>query len=65
MSYEPGAGWQPLQAFTSIFLHGSTSHLLGNMVFLFLFGFTLELALGSFTYLAFTWSAVWGRRCLR
>lgn len=53
MSYEPGAGWQPLQAFTSIFLHGSTSHLLGNMVFLFLFGFTLELALGSFTYLAF------------
>ena len=53
MSYENGAGWQPLQAFTSIFLHGSTSHLLGNMVFLFLFGFTLELALGSFTYLAF------------
>ena len=53
MSYEPGAGWQPLQAFTSIFLHGSTGHLLGNMVFLFLFGFTLELALGAFTYLAF------------
>ena len=53
MSYEPGAGWQPLQAFTSIFLHGSLGHLLGNMVFLFLFGFTLELALGSFTYLAF------------
>ena len=53
MSYENGAGWQPLQAFTSIFLHGSTSHLLGNMVFLFLFGFTLELALGAFTYLAF------------
>ena len=53
MSYEPGAGWQPLQAFTSIFLHGSTGHLLGNMVFLFLFGFTLELALGACTYLAF------------
>ena len=53
MSYEPGAGWQPLQAFTSIFLHGSIGHLLGNMVFLFLFGFTLEIALGAFTYLAF------------
>lgn len=53
MSYEPGAGWQPLQAFTSTFLHGSTGHLLGNMAFLFLFGFTLEIALGAFTYLAF------------
>lgn len=53
ISYEPDAGWQPLQAFTSIFLHGSTGHLLGNMAFLFLFGFTLELALGAFTYLAF------------
>lgn len=53
MRYEDGAGWQPLQAFTSIFLHGSTSHLLGNMVFLFLFGFTLERALGAVTYLAF------------
>ncbi|QXZ11388.1 rhomboid family intramembrane serine protease [Comamonas sp. Y33R10-2] len=53
INYDSGAGWQPLQAFTSIFLHGSVGHLLGNMVFLFLFGFTLELALGSFTYLAF------------
>ena len=53
ISYEAGAGWQPLQAFTSIFLHGSLGHLLGNMVFLFLFGFTLELALGAFTYLSF------------
>lgn len=53
MSYEAGAGWQPLQALTSTFLHGSTGHLLGNMVFLFLFGFTLEMALGAFTYLAF------------
>ncbi|RGE44813.1 rhomboid family intramembrane serine protease [Comamonas testosteroni] len=53
MNYDSRAGWQPLQAFTSIFLHGSVGHLLGNMVFLFLFGFTLELALGSFTYLAF------------
>jgi membrane associated rhomboid family serine protease len=51
MSYEPGAGWQPVQALTSTFLHGSAGHLIGNMVFLFLFGFTLEMALGAFTYL--------------
>lgn len=53
INYAPTAGLQPVQAFTSTFLHGSTGHLLGNMVFLFLFGFTLEIALGSFTYLAF------------
>lgn len=53
MSYEPGAGLQPVQALTSTFLHGSTGHLLGNMVFLFLFGFTLELALGAGVYLLF------------
>ena len=53
MSYSADAGWQPVQALTSTFLHGSTAHLLGNMVFLFLFGFTLEMALGAFRYLAF------------
>ena len=51
MRYEPGAGLQPVQALTSTFLHDSTGHLLGNMVFLFLFGFTLELALGAGVYL--------------
>lgn len=53
MSYEPGAGLQPVQALTSTFLHGSTGHLVGNMVFLFLFGFTLEMALGAGLYLCF------------
>ena len=53
MSYEPDAGLQPVQALTSTFLHGSTGHLVGNMVFLFLFGFTLEMALGAFVYLSF------------
>ena len=53
MSYETGAGTQPLQALTSTFLHGSTGHLVGNMVFLFLFGFTLEMALGAPLYLLF------------
>ncbi|HEB87082.1 MAG TPA: rhomboid family intramembrane serine protease [Gammaproteobacteria bacterium] len=37
----------PLTVFSSIFLHADLWHLLGNMVFLFLFGFILELSLGS------------------
>lgn len=35
---------------TSIFLHGGWEHLIGNMVFLFLFGLTLEMALGPALY---------------
>lgn len=35
----------------SMFLHGSFWHLAGNMVFLFIFGFALEIALGRWTYL--------------
>ena len=31
---------------TSMFLHGGFGHLLGNMIFLFLFGFTVEIILG-------------------
>ena len=51
-SYEPDAPrWQPVRWLTSTFLHGSTQHLLGNMVFLFLFGFTLEMTLGAGVYL--------------
>ncbi len=38
---------------SSLFLHGGWGHLLGNMVFLFLFGFTLEVVLGARLYLAF------------
>ena len=34
------------------FLHGGWGHIVGNMIFLFLLGFTLELALGSLRYLA-------------
>lgn len=41
----------PHQLLTATFLHGSTDHLIGNMVFLFLFGFTLEMALGGGLYL--------------
>ena len=47
------AEWRPVTWVTSAFLHGSTGHLLGNMLFLFLFGFSVELALGSGLYLLF------------
>ncbi len=38
---------------TSAFLHGSPGHLIGNMVFLFLFGCSVEIALGRARYLTF------------
>ncbi|HSC84218.1 MAG TPA: rhomboid family intramembrane serine protease [Pseudomonas sp.] len=37
--------------FGAMFLHGSFDHLLGNMLFLFIFGFALEIALGKAAYL--------------
>lgn len=52
-SYEKDAEFRPVTWLTATFLHGSTGHLLGNMIFLFLFGFSVELALGRGTYLAF------------
>lgn len=48
-----GAEFRPATWITSAFLHANTAHLLGNMLFLFLFGFSVELALGRGTYLAF------------
>lgn len=35
----------------AMFLHGSIDHLVGNMLFLFIFGFALEIALGRWLYL--------------
>lgn len=44
--------WQrPITLLTSTFLHGGFLHLLGNMVFLFIFGFTLEKTLGASLYM--------------
>ena len=51
-SYEADAPARPSTWLTATFLHGGFAHLLGNMVFLFLFGFTLEAAMGPLLYLA-------------
>ena len=50
-SFDRGFTERPETLLTATFLHGNTEHLLGNMVFLFLFGFTLEMALGPGLYL--------------
>ena len=42
-----------LPLFTSMFLHGGWMHLLGNMLFLWVFGGAVEEALGHFQYLIF------------
>lgn len=39
--------------FTSMFLHGGLMHLLGNMLFLYIFGDNVEDAFGHFAYLVF------------
>jgi len=39
--------------FTSIFLHGGWMHLLGNMLYLYIFGDNVESALGHFRFLVF------------
>ena len=50
--HDANAPFRPVTWLTNTFLHGGVGHLLGNMVFLFLFGFTLEMALGRGLYLA-------------
>src|ERR1700749_2549763 len=42
-----------LPFFTSLFLHGSWMHVIGNMWFLFIFGDNVEDYLGHFKYLIF------------
>jgi membrane associated rhomboid family serine protease len=46
-----GRGWE-LTALTSMFMHGSWAHLLGNMLFLWIFGNNVEDALGHLRFLA-------------
>ncbi len=47
-----GEDW-PLTALTSMFMHGGWLHLLGNMLFLWIFGNNVEDALGRLRYLLF------------
>ena len=47
------ADWNPYALVSAAFLHGSLAHLLGNMVFLFVFGYTVEMALGRTRYLIY------------
>lgn len=49
----PTPGTVYITLFTSMFLHGSIMHLLGNMLFLWIFGDNLEDALGRARYLLF------------
>jgi membrane associated rhomboid family serine protease len=47
-----GQSW-PLAALTSMFLHGSWEHILGNMLFLWIFGNNVEDAMGKVKFLVF------------
>jgi membrane associated rhomboid family serine protease len=47
-----GQDW-PVTTLTSMFMHGSWAHLLGNMLFLWVFGNNVEDALGRLRYLGF------------
>ncbi|HEY3051449.1 MAG TPA: rhomboid family intramembrane serine protease [Gaiellaceae bacterium] len=47
-----GEGWE-VTAFTSMFMHGSWLHILGNMLFLWIFGNNVEDAMGRVRFLVF------------
>ncbi len=49
--FQPIPPW--LTLFTSMFMHGSIMHLLGNMLFLWIFGNNIEDATGRFRFLTF------------
>jgi membrane associated rhomboid family serine protease len=50
----PFGGFPPLLTpLTSMFLHGSWDHLLGNMIYLWVFGDDIEEVLGAFRFLVF------------
>ena len=50
---EIAAGHHLVTILTGMFMHGSWSHILGNMVFLWAFGPEIEDAMGPWRYLAF------------
>ncbi|HEX8494116.1 MAG TPA: rhomboid family intramembrane serine protease [Pyrinomonadaceae bacterium] len=53
INLEPTPGSVYLTLLTSMFMHGGWMHLLGNMLFLWIFGDNLENALGRVRYLLF------------
>lgn len=46
------AAWTVRTAFTSMFVHGGYGHLVGNMIFLWMYGKNVEEAIGSVLFLA-------------
>lgn len=46
-------GWPLVTMFTSVFLHGSVGHILGNMLYLWVFGDNIEDMLGRGRFLLF------------
>jgi membrane associated rhomboid family serine protease len=49
---DPGVQW-PLDAFTAMFAHASWLHIIGNMLFLWIFGNNVEDAMGRARFLVF------------
>jgi len=49
----PTDGREPLQVFTAMFMHAGWAHIIGNMLFLWIFGDNVEDRLGHVTYLLF------------
>ena len=48
-----GRLWPPFTAVTSMFIHGSVGHVVGNMLYLFIFGPAVEERTGPARYLSF------------
>lgn len=51
--YDQGLWHAPWTWVTAAFLHASPAHLIGNMLFLFLFGFSVEIGIGRLKYVGF------------
>jgi membrane associated rhomboid family serine protease len=58
-------GAAAVTVFTAMFLHGGLMHLLGNMLFLWIFGDNVEDALGHFGFLVFYFAAGAGATLLQ